>query len=185
MGHPSEELFLPASLGHTRPPQSAGRPLAQDRCRGHGGASNRELGSLTPTALDRTCRKHVSEFFRIESQRLGPKLTALGYEFVYFDGLSRFYVSRDHRELIDSFGPGPNVFDDFVLSGTTPFCRNLSEKLAQQQMDAQRLELWLRGLYASRSWRFTKPLRIAGQLARRVRDAGIRVTRKIQTLPFL
>jgi FkbM family methyltransferase len=51
----------------------------------------------------------------------------LGYEFVYFDGLNRFYVSLQHPELKQSFGPGPNVFDDFTLSGvaSAPFCRGL------------------------------------------------------------
>ncbi|MHA7882548.1 FkbM family methyltransferase [Nitratireductor rhodophyticola] len=50
-----------------------------------------------------------------------PKLTALGYEFVYFDGLNRFYVSVAHPELKAAFGPGPNFFDNFVLSATAPF----------------------------------------------------------------
>src|SRR5438876_94314 len=45
-----------------------------------------------------------------------PALLALGYEFVYFDGLNRFYVSAEHPELKPSFGPGPNVFDDFRIS---------------------------------------------------------------------
>ncbi|RJT30858.1 FkbM family methyltransferase [Mesorhizobium waimense] len=45
-----------------------------------------------------------------------PHLTARGYEFVYFDGLNRFYVSEEHPELKDSFGPGPNHFDQFVFS---------------------------------------------------------------------
>src|SRR5262249_13364896 len=46
-----------------------------------------------------------------------PELLALGYEFVYFDGLNRFYVSHGHPELRTSFYAGPNVFDPFVLSG--------------------------------------------------------------------
>ena len=43
-----------------------------------------------------------------------PLLLALGYEFVYFDGLNRFYVSQAHPELKAAFGPGPNVFDEFI-----------------------------------------------------------------------
>ncbi|MBZ9744871.1 FkbM family methyltransferase [Mesorhizobium sp. CO1-1-7] len=42
-------------------------------------------------------------------------LKGLGYEFVYFDGLNRFYISENHPELKNSFGPGPNYFDEFVL----------------------------------------------------------------------
>ncbi len=47
-----------------------------------------------------------------------PRLTALGYEFVYFDGLNRFYLSKARLDLRPCFGPGPNVFDDFVLAQT-------------------------------------------------------------------
>ena len=45
-----------------------------------------------------------------------PDLKALGYDFVYFDGLNRFYVSCKHPELKSSFGPGPNYYDDYVLN---------------------------------------------------------------------
>ena len=48
-----------------------------------------------------------------------PKLLQLGYQFVYFDGLNRFYVSSTHSDLKSSFGPGPNDFDGFVLSKTS------------------------------------------------------------------
>jgi FkbM family methyltransferase len=64
-----------------------------------------------------------------------PQLVVLGYQFVYFDGLNRFYVSRDHPELKTSFGPGPNVFDDFALSGfaNAPFCRKVNVDTAALQ----------------------------------------------------
>jgi FkbM family methyltransferase len=57
-----------------------------------------------------------------------PHLLAKGYRFVYFDGLNRFYVSDAHSELLDAFGPGPNVFDNFTLSGlaSTPFSRGIT-----------------------------------------------------------
>lgn len=38
------------------------------------------------------------------------------YDFVYFDGLNRFYVAREHHELKSSFEAPPNVFDQFVLA---------------------------------------------------------------------
>jgi FkbM family methyltransferase len=40
-----------------------------------------------------------------------------GYTFVYFDGLNRFYLSKEHDELRSSFSVGPNFFDNFTLSG--------------------------------------------------------------------
>lgn len=48
-----------------------------------------------------------------------PWLLELGYDFVYFDGLNRFYVSALHRFLGDALALSPNVFDDFTLSGTS------------------------------------------------------------------
>jgi FkbM family methyltransferase len=45
-----------------------------------------------------------------------PILTEAGYTPVYFDGLNRFYVSREHPELVPAFRAPPNVFDDFTLA---------------------------------------------------------------------
>lgn len=72
-----------------------------------------------------------------------PLLIALGYEFAYFDGLNRFYVSLEHQDLKASFGPGPNVFDGFVLSGlsSASFCGKVSaDRIALQQQLAARTE---------------------------------------------
>ncbi len=41
-----------------------------------------------------------------------------GYTHAYFDGLNRYYVSRDKAELKHAFCAPPNVFDGFWLSGT-------------------------------------------------------------------
>jgi FkbM family methyltransferase len=38
---------------------------------------------------------------------------AKGYKFAYFDGLSRFYVSPFHVELLPAFSVPPNTFDSF------------------------------------------------------------------------
>lgn len=42
-----------------------------------------------------------------------PLLLAAGYDFVWFDGLNRFYVAREHAELANAFKAPPNVFDRF------------------------------------------------------------------------
>ena len=44
-------------------------------------------------------------------------LITADYKFVYFDGLNRFYVAKEHSELDVSFSCPPNVFDNFVLCG--------------------------------------------------------------------
>ncbi len=43
-----------------------------------------------------------------------PLITAAGYDFVYFDGLNRFYVAHEHGELKGHFCAPPNVFDGFI-----------------------------------------------------------------------
>jgi len=108
-----------------------------------------------------------------------PRLVGLGYVFVYFDGLNRFYMSEEHPELAGAFGPGPNVFDGFALSGGNgnPFASMLDHEIAnhreaerqlkQQLAEADRaklqavtsLRLEAAGLRASASWRITAPLR--------------------------
>ncbi|CDX11129.1 Methyltransferase FkbM family protein [Mesorhizobium sp. ORS 3324] len=144
------------------------------------------------------------------------KLLELGYEFSYFDGLNRFYVNVEHSELRNSFGPGPNIFDNFALSGTAsgPICENLNAKVdalrrqlseeqgakaaletqlvdvqsARAALEAQLVDVQsartaleaqlveergataardarLAEVYASISWRVTKPLRFANHEA--------------------
>ncbi len=54
-----------------------------------------------------------------ESDRL---ITSSNYQFVYFDGLNRFYVAKEHPELLASFSSPPNLFDDYV------FCREIDKQ---------------------------------------------------------
>ncbi|MDF2811322.1 MAG: Group 1 glycosyl transferase [Microvirga sp.] len=68
-----------------------------------------------------------------------PQLLRLGYEFAYFDGLNRFYVSTAHPELKASFGAGPNYFDDFSLTASSPFVSAVRHQLTQATDDAERL----------------------------------------------
>jgi FkbM family methyltransferase len=45
-----------------------------------------------------------------------PILHNANYIFAYADGLNRFYVANEHKELLPAFRYPPNVFDDFVLN---------------------------------------------------------------------
>jgi FkbM family methyltransferase len=56
-----------------------------------------------------------------------PILTAANYQFVYFDGLNRFYIANEHADLAEAFSCPPNVFDGVELSGlaTWELCRGL------------------------------------------------------------
>ncbi len=44
-------------------------------------------------------------------------LTTRGYQFAYFDGLNRFYVADEHRELMAALQVPPNTFDGFMRRG--------------------------------------------------------------------
>ena len=61
------------------------------------------------------------------------KICGLGYDFVYFDGLNRFYVSERHRELKSAFSAGPNCFDDFALATTNRMSCIPARELEQAQ----------------------------------------------------
>ncbi len=73
---------------------------------------------------------------------------ARGYEFAYFDGLNRFYVHQDHRELLKSFGPGPNFFDKFQLSGNSPFVGHLREEIGARRRETEQVQAQLANLSA-------------------------------------
>ncbi len=45
-------------------------------------------------------------------------VTERGYDFVYFDGLNRFYVHNTRPQLKAVFGPGPNLWDGFAFNDT-------------------------------------------------------------------
>ncbi len=49
----------------------------------------------------------------------------MDYEFVYFDGLNRFYISAQHRELKPLFDTPPNIFDGFRKFQTQTSILNL------------------------------------------------------------
>lgn len=45
-----------------------------------------------------------------------PLIVSSEYEFAHFDGLNRFYVAKEHRELLEAFRLPPGIFDEFVFS---------------------------------------------------------------------
>jgi FkbM family methyltransferase len=62
-------------------------------------------------------------------QGFDPLLVEMGYEFVYFDGINRFYVHETHEELKSFFTYPPCIFDQFTLAETNyGFGKALIEK---------------------------------------------------------
>ena len=47
-----------------------------------------------------------------------PLVIEKGYQFAHYDGLNRFYVHRDHSELLPLLELPPNIFDGFQFSAT-------------------------------------------------------------------
>ncbi|MDX8512386.1 FkbM family methyltransferase [Mesorhizobium captivum] len=78
-----------------------------------------------------------------------PRLVGLGYEFVYFDGLNRFYVSEEHSELKGSFGPGPNHFDQFVfpVSSKSDMLAPMRQELATKQVSIDQRDVEIARLH--------------------------------------
>ncbi len=70
-----------------------------------------------------------------------PLLISLGYEFVYFDGLNRFYVHNQHLDLRKHFEVPPNVFDEFSISGaaSSKIASLLNLKIDKLQSDLKSL----------------------------------------------
>lgn len=52
-----------------------------------------------------------------------------GYVHAYSDGLNRFYVAKEHRELLEHFRVPPNVFDGFQRAQE----HNLTERLSDTE----------------------------------------------------
>lgn len=45
-----------------------------------------------------------------------PLILGSGYELAYSDGVNRFYLAAEHRELLPAFSAPPNAFDGFVTA---------------------------------------------------------------------
>jgi FkbM family methyltransferase len=67
-----------------------------------------------------------------------PALLEHDYQFVWFDGLNRFYVASEHvAHLIEHFSVQPNVFDGFVRAADLLDRIRLSENHARERAEAQ------------------------------------------------
>jgi len=99
-----------------------------------------------------------------------PLLLNAGYEYVYFDGLNRYYVSGEHENLKAAFKAPPNVFDDFLISKQIESERRAEARAQRAEERAAQVEDALRAVYRSRSWRFTWPLRWLARNARLPRE---------------
>ncbi|MCL4433928.1 MAG: FkbM family methyltransferase [Actinobacteria bacterium] len=63
-------------------------------------------------------------------------LTETGYEYVYFDGLNRFYVAEEHGSCANAFQFPPSYWRDWFIPYREYLLR---EELVQEQMNGKRL----------------------------------------------
>lgn len=54
------------------------------------------------------------------------------YRVAYWDGLNRFYVAKEHSDLLGAFSAPPNVFDDFVLARSIDPAPQLESQLDKE-----------------------------------------------------
>ncbi|KFB10839.1 FkbM family methyltransferase [Nitratireductor basaltis] len=80
-------------------------------------------------------RTHVSTTLDWE-----PHLIEMGYRFVYFDGLNRFYLHEAHESLSHHFNIGPNIFDDFFLAQENLVCGLLAERINSLEDEIESLK---------------------------------------------
>ncbi|HXQ37066.1 MAG TPA: FkbM family methyltransferase [Anaerolineales bacterium] len=72
-----------------------------------------------------------------------PPILSANYEFVYSDGLNRFYLAKEHHELESAFGLPPNIFDHYALSSQIQERKELEAK--EEEIQALKSELDARG----------------------------------------
>jgi hypothetical protein len=99
-----------------------------------------------------------------------PILLNAGYQFVYADGLNRFYLANERAGLQEAFKYPPNVFDGFLLSAQQEAetkAQQAETKAQQAETKAQQAEAELQAVYASLSWRLSSPVRWLGKFIKR------------------
>src|SRR5262249_55702398 len=102
-----------------------------------------------------------------------PLLLNAGYEYAYFDGLNRYYVSGEHENLKAAFKAPPNVFDDFVISKQIESERRAEARAQKAEARAAQAEAALQAVFSSRSWRVTAPLRRLAAIVRPPREKAV------------
>ncbi|MBD3352370.1 MAG: FkbM family methyltransferase, partial [Candidatus Lokiarchaeota archaeon] len=86
------------------------------------------------------------------------------YEYVYYDGLNKFYLAQECLNLQPYFSVQANVFDDYI--GFREF--QLQKEIKEIGSELKFVTSQLEQVYASTSWQITKPLRTINYLVMKV-----------------
>ena len=74
------------------------------------------------------------------SQHWESILLDKNYEYVYYDGLNRFYIASERQELKTHFNAPPNFFDDYIAYGHLATQQELTKTRAERDTQQQELE---------------------------------------------
>jgi hypothetical protein len=99
------------------------------------------------------------------------------YLFVFFDGLNRYYIASEHRELHSHFKCPPNCFDAFIISNhydALISAQNLNQEIFRAEQEILGAEARIMSLISSQSWKITEPLRLLNDFLRFHKKRGIR-----------
>jgi FkbM family methyltransferase len=92
------------------------------------------------------------------------------YLFAFFDGLNRYYIAQERRELHSHFKCPPNCFDAFIISN------HYEALIAAQKSNEEilRAKARIKSLISSQSWKITEPLGLLNDFLRFHKKRGIR-----------
>lgn len=88
-----------------------------------------------------------------------PLVVDAGYEFCMFDGISRYYVAREHTELAAALSYPACALDDFVRYEEQRATSLAVQRAERAEAEAESLRRELAEHRASTVWRATRPLR--------------------------
>jgi FkbM family methyltransferase len=109
-------------------------------------------------------------------------LMSADYQFVYEDGLNRFYLALEHQDLAVTLDYPPNHFDGFIRASEAQATERAvvaearaaaveaqaTERVLVAEARAAAVEAKLTAIKQTRSWRITTPLRAATRLTARL-----------------
>lgn len=91
------------------------------------------------------------------------------YTYAYFDGLNKYYIAKEHEELLTFFKIPLNIFDNYITLSQRIIEQKTEEtelKLNEAELKAKaaearanEIEVKINKLINSISWKLTKPLR--------------------------
>lgn len=90
-------------------------------------------------------------------------ITEQAYQYAYSDGLNRFYVAIEKKEIINTLKYPPNVFDEYITKKELLLLQKAQEFEAKYEHAEARMlhaESTLITMKNSISWQITKPLRV-------------------------